>query len=64
MFRKLIFRIGKSHKQMSSLRCTGHFNEPLNAKIVFSKGFHDFLSLIFIVQKSRRHSVCLIFNYI
>ena len=36
-------------------RCANRSDEPLNIEIVFSKGFHDFQSLISTAQKSFNH---------
>ena len=39
-----------------NFRCAKRSNEPLSAEIVFSKGFHDFQSLISTAQKSFKQS--------
>ena len=46
-----------SCKKLRVFRCANHSDEPFNTKIVISKGFHDFLSLISIAQKVKRLSV-------
>lgn len=43
---------GRAGGKLCKLYCTKHSDEPLKAKIVFSRGFHDFLSFISIVQKT------------
>ena len=46
-----ILYITKGTKAAPSTPAHKHSNEPLETKIVFSKGFHDFLSLISMMRK-------------
>ena len=39
----------------SKFPCADHSNEPLKSEIVCTRGFHDFLSFIFIAQKETFH---------
>ena len=45
-----------AQKQCLNSDCANRSNEPLNTKIVFSRGFHDFQSLISTAQKSFKQS--------
>ena len=45
-----------AQNKLFQFRCAKRFDEPLCVKIVFSKGFHDFQSLIYTAQKSFQQS--------